>query len=136
MVKRVFVALSIIGVGAALVSRVDTRVHGQPGMVVQCLHDSDGTAPNRARREAARTLARAINSAQGRTAEATRRYVPLAQLPGLPPTPDGFILRLYTDGDGYVFSVKDDRDPCGFGIFSDQKAFLYEGAPSRALVAS
>ncbi len=136
MVRRAVVALSIIGLGAALISRVETRVHGQLGTVVQCLHDSDETAPNRARREAARTLARAINSAQGRTAEATRRYVPLEQLRDLPPTPDGFILRLYTDGDGYVFSLKDDRDPCGFGIFSDQKAFLYEAAPSRPLVAS
>src|SRR3712207_9595881 len=41
-------------------------------------------------------------------------------LVNLPPLPAEFELRLYVDGSGYVFSLKDARDPCRFGIFSDE----------------
>ena len=138
MVRRVFTtAAALTGVSAALLLHAPSgTVEGQSSIMPRCLHDEDATASNRARREAALSLARALNAAEGRAAEASRRYAPLDALRNLPPTPDGFILRLYTDGDGYVFSLKDDRDPCQFGIFSDQKGFLYSGSPSRALVAS
>lgn len=101
-----------------------------------CRHDAAALPADRARREQALTLARAINTAQGRIAQQTRQYQPFEQLTGLPPTPIGFRLRLYTDGAGYIFSLKDERDPCHYGVFSDQEGRLYEMTPQVPLIAS
>ena len=101
-----------------------------------CRHDAAALPADRARREQALTLARAINTAQGRIAQQTRQYQPLEQLIGLPATPIGFQLRLYTNGAGYIFSLKDERDPCHYGVFSDQQGRLYEMTPEVPLIAS
>jgi hypothetical protein len=56
---------------------------------------------------------------------------------GLPPTPQGFDLRLHTDGHGYIFSLKDSLDPCRYGIFSDEGGIVYEKTPfAAALIAT
>lgn len=101
-----------------------------------CRHDAGALQQDRTRRDQALVLARAINAAQGIVAGQTRRYQPLAQLANLPEVPDGFALRLYTDGEGYVFSLKDERDPCHYGIFSDQLGRLYEMTPDVPRIAS
>jgi hypothetical protein len=104
--------------------------------VLTCLHDESSTAMDRQRREQALTVARAINSAEGRAAQRTRRYVTMAQLGTVPAAPDGFDLRFYTDGNGYVLSLKDSRDPCHYGVFSDQQGFMYEVTPGVPQLAS
>ena len=81
------------------------------------------------RRDQALALARAINQAEGLAAQRTREYQALAALPNLPPAPAGFRVRLYVDDSGYMFSIKDDRDPCHYGIFSDENGRLYEMSP-------
>lgn len=101
-----------------------------------CRHDNAGLQQDRARRDQALALARAIHSAEAILAEKTRRYQPLDQLTNLPPVPEGFALRLYTDGDGYILSLKDERDPCHYGIFSDQGGRLYEASPQVPQIAS
>lgn len=132
--------LTIAGVAAAVIAAgllvSSNTARGQQVFATRCLHDQDETQANRMRREQAIALARAINAAQGQSAGLTRRYQPLPQLPALPATPEGFAVRLYTDGTAYMFSIKDDRDPCRYGIFSDQQAFLYESSPAPPLVAS
>jgi hypothetical protein len=35
----------------------------------------------------------------------------------------------YADGDGYVLSIKDTRNACHYGIFSDEQGPLYEMSP-------
>jgi hypothetical protein len=66
-----------------------------------------------------------------------RLYGALSQLRGVPPTPQGFELRLYTDGRGYVLSLKDTLDPCRYAIFSDEAGTLYEKTPlPAALIAT
>lgn len=105
-------------------------------IAVACKHDERSTVADRTRREDARALARAINAAQVDAAARTRQYWSLADLPALPATPDGFQLRLYTDGEGYVLSIKDERDPCHYGIFSDQQGRLYEMSPQVPQAAS
>jgi hypothetical protein len=117
-----------------MISKAGAR--GQGSVIARCLHDDDETPSNRARREQARALARAINAAQGQSVERTRRYQPLSQLPSLPEAPEGFVVRLYTDGDAYIVSIKDVRDACRYGIFSDEHGFLYESSPTVPLVAS
>ena len=107
-----------------------------PTSGVACLHDSGSIAANQTRRAAAQALARAINDAESRAVTANRRYVPLDQLPNLPPVPPGFELRFYTDGAGYVVSLKDSRDPCRYGLFTDQHERLYEMSPQVPQIAS
>jgi hypothetical protein len=57
-------------------------------------------------------------------------YLPLDRLLNLPAPPDGFGVQLHTDGTTYSFSIKDTRDPCGYAVFSDQSADVYEAIPS------
>src|SRR5688572_16979352 len=113
-----------------------TQVSSQFAVLPRCLHDDGETQANRVRREQAISLARAINAAQGQAVERTGRYQPLPQLGNLPAAPDGFVLRLYADEDGYIFSIKDSRDACRYGIFSDQHGTLYQLSPTVPLVAS
>jgi hypothetical protein len=103
----------------------------QPVALPLCRHDN-GQEADRTRREQAVALAKAINHAEGTVAERIRVYRPLSQLAGLPPVPNGFEVRLYTDGGGYVFSIKDTLDPCRYGIFSDEAGVLYEKTPQPA----
>ena len=97
-----------------------------------CLHGSSETAGERMRREQAITFARQLNAAEQAAAGlgARRGYRPLNELPNVPRIPAGFTLKLQTDGAGYIFSVKDTRDPCGFAVFSDQDGDVYVATPA------
>ncbi|HEY0871918.1 MAG TPA: hypothetical protein VGD94_00495 [Vicinamibacterales bacterium] len=97
-----------------------------------CRHDSRSTEADRARRAQALTLAKAINSAQADAVRRTQAYQPLSALPSLPDTPEGFAVKLYAGEDGYMFAIKDTRDPCHFAIFSDTAGLLYEKSARTA----
>jgi hypothetical protein len=104
---------------------------------VSCLHGRPERAADGARREQAVALLKALNQAEGQSLERIRRFVPLSELASLPPTPDGFRMRLYLSDAGYIASLKDERDPCYFGVFSDESGFVYSAAPfSVPLVAT
>src|SRR5262245_48745360 len=129
--------VSVFVIAGAFVS--SSRAGAQLGRAVvsaRCLHDSAELQADRVRREQALSLAREINDAQGRAVRQTRRYQPLQQLGNLPETPAGFVVRLHADEEGYIFSIKDDRDACRYGIFSDQQGTLYQSSPTPPLVAS
>ena len=102
----------------------------------RCLHGNEESRVDRDRRDRAVSLAKAINAAQGQAMDQTKRYQLLPQLRALPVTPDGFRVRLYSDGEGYIFSIKDERDACRYGIFSDQHGTLYESSPIVPQIAS
>jgi hypothetical protein len=102
----------------------------------RCLHDEDETQPNRVRREQAMALARVINAAQGRNRDQIPQYQLLPQPTNLPTLPDGFAVRLDASAGGYIFSIKDTRDPCRFGIFSDHQGTVYDSSPTVPLIAS
>jgi hypothetical protein len=106
----------------------------------RCLHGQDEQPADRARREQAVRVARQINRAENtaslRGPSQPRSYVPLddpriASI-GIPPAPDGFKLRFYTDSESYAFSLKDARDRCGFAVFSDQDGRIYAALPMPA----
>jgi hypothetical protein len=135
MRKRARLALvAAAGVLASLVGHAQRQ--GNLPLAGACRHDSSATEADRMRRDQALALARAINRAEGLAAEKTRAYQPLASLANLPQAPAGFRLRLYVDDSGYMFSIKDDRDPCHYGIFSDENGRLYEMSPQVPLNAS
>jgi hypothetical protein len=94
-----------------------------------CRHDDAATQADRERREQALGLAQANNRTEGLAAAQTRQYHPLSALQNLPAAPDGFRVRLYVDSSGYMFSIKDERDPCHYGVFSDEGGRLYERSP-------
>ena len=113
------------------------RIDRQPvGAVAACKHDQLSSTADRERRERAIRLAKAIHLAQASAVRITKRYQPLEALANLPEQPEDFELRLYVGDKGYVFSLKDTRDPCRFGIFSDQSGFLYEKSPQNPLIAN
>jgi hypothetical protein len=122
MLKRLCVCLALVGLlpaGALLEEQL-------PSPVAQCRHDVHSTQADRGRRNEAVTLAKAIHAAQADMVRRTQRYHPLASLRDLPAVPSGFTVHLYADGDGYIFAIKDTRDPCRFAVFSDTAGLLYE----------
>lgn len=136
MGKRI--ALTLVITATLIVSAPSTTIEGQlPAAAPACRHDEHAQQADRARRQQAIALAKAINEAEGMVAERTRIYRPLGELRNLPPGPHGFVVRLYTDGAGYLLSIKDSLDPCRYGIFSDETTFLYERTPQAApIIAS
>jgi hypothetical protein len=91
-----------------------------------CLHGENETQPQVARRQAALTMTRQINTLEFGSKTG---FVALEQLPLSVPIPQGFETRLLTDGKSYAFSVKDTTDRCGFAYFSDsyQDGRIYVG---------
>ena len=127
-------SVAVVGASAmtlVIVSQSSPRAQ-LPSSGIACLHDASESRADRTRREQAIALARAINASEGVLSQQSRRFHPLADLPNLPQTPSGFDLRLYSDGAGYVFSLKDTMDPCSYGVFSDQSGLLYEKTPRVA----
>ncbi len=132
MTKLVYV--SVVGASAmTLVFGSPLSPRAQiPSSGIACLHEASESRADRTRREQAIALAQAINASEGLLSQQTRRFHPLADLLNLPQTPRGFDLRLYSDGAGYVVSIKDTLDPCSYGVFSDQAGLLYEKTPRVA----
>jgi hypothetical protein len=136
MRKRVAIAFLLAG-SAVLPA---ARPLAQPFAPNQpCLHGRGEQPVDRTRREQAVRMARQINRAEGTASfrgGLQKQYRPLEELRGtvygIPPTPDGFKLQFYTDGDTYTFSLKDTRDRCGFAVFSDQDGRIYEAVPMPA----
>jgi len=93
-----------------------------------CLHGENEVPEQRARRVQALALARQINTNQyGVAMSKTKAFQAIGNLELTAPTPEGFELRLTTDGNAYAFSLRDTTDPCLFGFFSDQEGLIYQG---------
>ena len=113
--------------GCAL-SRSITRPVAAQGPQQACLHGDNETPEQRARRVQALTLARQVNTNQyGVAMRQTKAFQPIANLGLTAATPEGFDLRLTTDGKAYAFSLTDKTDPCRFGFFSDEQGVIFQG---------
>jgi hypothetical protein len=88
------------------------------------------TAEQQARRRSAMLVARQINTFEAQAFSSARKYVALPSLKELS-VPEGFDVQVSTDGEGYVFFVKDTKDQCQAALFSDQSGVIYTGAPLR-----
>ena len=111
----------------ALNRSIATPVAAQ-GPQQACLHGDNESPEQRARRVQALSLARQVNTNQYCVAmRKTNAFQPIANLELTAPTPEGFNLRLTTDGKAYAFSVTDRTDPCRFGFFSDEQGVIYQG---------
>jgi hypothetical protein len=125
MSKPILFALSLAASTAPAVA--------QSRLVPSCLHGSDETAANRARRLQAVQYAARVNAAETAMSlgQPRPKYRPLDELSNLPLLPAGFDVQFHTDGLTYSFSLKDTRDACHYAIFSDQDKLLYEAIPSK-----
>jgi hypothetical protein len=105
-----------------------------PALAQECLHGPNEAASERDRREYAMRLARQINEAQAvwiAKQPPTAGYASPSQLK-LPEMPLGFGMMFHLNGRRYTFSIKDDRDPCFFAIFSDNSGLVYAAMPESA----
>lgn len=92
-----------------------------------CLHQAGESADQQLRRRQGITYARQINSAQASARSQAGAYQPLNALRVPQTAPPGFTAQLAVDANGYVFSIKDSTDPCGFAYFSDQDGVIFAG---------
>jgi hypothetical protein len=122
MVRLAILAAAFLAVGAQ-------QSIEPPPSAGQCLHGSSERAGERARREQALKMARQINLAE---MNARFGFRPLEELANVSPAPPGFKISLMTDTRSYSFSLKDLRDPCHYGIFSDHDRWIYEATPTQA----
>ena len=117
----------VLTIGCAFGRFITTPVAAQ-GSQRACLHGDNEAPEHRARRAQALALARQVNTNQyGVAMRKTNAFQPVANLELTAPTPEGFNLRLTTDGKAYAFSLRDTTDPCLFGYFSDQDGVIFQG---------
>ena len=125
MRRVAFAGLAVCLAGLALASAQT------PVPTAQCLHERDERSSERARRQRAIQFAQLVNRAEvvgGPLGQ--QRYRPFEELTNIPPVPDGFRIQFHSDGTSYGFSLKDQRDPCGYAIFSDPEGRIYEAMPT------
>lgn len=125
-----------------------------PAYAQQCLHGSNETADQAARRREALTATRTINNIQhNQPAAREKQFIRHAQLADSPwaasmkakpneltkrisfsPDTDilpGWKLTLDVSSDGYWFAIKDTTDPCGFAYISNTSGLIYTAEPIR-----
>jgi hypothetical protein len=95
-----------------------------------CLHQTNESVNQRTRREAAVRYLATVNEAQAASQKKQGAYLPLDEASGIASVPVGFLPRLFFDRWGYLVSLKDFFDPCGFTLFSDDRGVIYESHPS------
>jgi hypothetical protein len=116
-------ALALIVASFAAISGA-TFAQRQP-----CLHGPSETPDQMARRRAALSYTRQVNTAEAAVFARTGTYLRLPELVGPSDVPDGFVAQLSTDGTTYTFSVKDATDTCQFAFFSDQIGVIFTASP-------
>ena len=84
------------------------------------------------RQKLAVNVARQINTLEIASHQKTGIYQTLKELREVG-IPEGFVAQLVVDPTGteYMFFVKDVRDPCRSGVFSDQDQIIFIGQPLR-----
>jgi hypothetical protein len=96
----------------------------------ECLHQANESVNERARREAAVRYLATVNQGQAASQRMQGAYLPLGEAAEIGSVPLGFLPRLVFDRWGYLVSLKDFFDPCGFALFSDERGVIYESYPS------
>src|SRR5688500_7632815 len=96
-----------------------------------CLHGSDITPEQKARRSQVIGLARDINNQQVEAMKKSKRYSALTGLALTRPVPEGLEITLAADAEGYSFSIVDRTDHCRSGVFSNQAGSIYTGQALR-----
>ena len=124
MTRATVMALLLVGV-LAFPGSVSYVVNAQQPA---CLHGPQETPEQAARKRAALTFTRQVNTLQAK-AGATGAYLAAEQLQL--PLPEGFEFRLAAAPKTYAFSVRDNTDPCRFAFFSDQQGLIFQGEVIR-----
>src|SRR4029453_1290704 len=96
-----------------------------------CLHGPSEAPEQVARRRAAVTYARQVNTAEAARRREAGSFGQLSALSSLGEVPAGFQVQLSTDGTTYAFSIKDETDACRFALFSDQAGLIFAATPNQ-----
>jgi hypothetical protein len=123
----VVAVVAVVVSGGLFASRVGYTVTAQQPA---CLHGPQETADQAARKRAALTFTRQVNTLQLRARAANAAYATSDQLQ-LSSVPDGFEFRLAVTPAAYAFSVRDNTDPCRFAFFSDEQGLIFSGEVIR-----
>lgn len=123
--------IAFVGVAVCLVGSVLVAAQGRVP-TTSCLHERDERPAERTRRQRAIQFAQLVNRAEAIVGGplGQQRYRPLEELTNIPPVPEGFRVQFHSNGTSYGFSLKDQRDACGYAIFSDQEGRIYEAMPT------
>jgi hypothetical protein len=124
MTRAAVMALVLVGVLASPGPVGDYVNAQQPA----CLHGAQETPEQAARKRAALTFTRQVNTLQLK-AGATGAYLLADQIQI--PVPEGFEFRLAAAPKSYAFSLRDNTDPCRFAFFSDQQGLIFQGEVIR-----
>jgi len=105
--------------------------YAAPAHSQQCLHGPNEDATQKARRQAALKLVRAINAGESKylMMSDSDRYSPLSGLTIEPKKVEGFAIQFTMDGAGYSLILKDTTDPCHFVYSTNQNGVTYGGYP-------
>ena len=94
-----------------------------------CLHEDDEPVAQREQRDLAIAYMRAVIEAERVFAAGSDRFAELGELAGLPLFPAGWRVQLTASTVNYVASVKDESDPCGYGLYADHYGTIYSLRP-------
>lgn len=104
----------------------------RPARPNACLHGADEAGAEARRRTGALRYVESLNAAQAAFFDRTAGYAQFSELAGLGGVPAGFVLQHAAAGNSYLFSLKDQQDPCGYTLYSDHAGVTYEAAPLPA----
>ena len=110
--------------GAVAVSGIHVRAAQQPTVEACAIPEQQVW-----RRQAVQ-LARAINTMEMKTYFKTNAYQPLSALSDIT-VPDEFSVQLALHESGYIFAIKNAKNPAGCALFSDQAGLIYVAQPLR-----
>ncbi len=101
------------------------NVHAQ-----ECLHTSNESSDQQARRQAAVEYLTQLNLAQMKSHQDRGRFLALNETPRADSIPVGFVVRLVVDQWSYLVSLQDFFDPCGFTLFTSDRGVIYGAYPT------
>ncbi len=96
----------------------------------QCLHGPNEDAAEKARRVAALSVVRAVNTAEWNIGmQKVGRYLPLTELRIDLTKARGFEPQFTTDGKSYSLILRDTTDSCHFAFSTNELGIIYQGYP-------
>ena len=106
-----------------------TIAFAAPTFAQQCLHGPNEDAAQKARRVAALSVVRAVNSTEATVKAMKGQFLPLADLRLDLTKAQGFEPQFTTDGKSYSFILRDTTDPCHLVFSSNEVGIIYQGYP-------
>jgi hypothetical protein len=106
-----------------------TIVFAAPTFAQQCLHGPNEDAAQKARRVAALSVVRAVNSTEATVKAMKGQFLPLAELRLDLTKAQGFEPQFTMGEKSYSLILRDTTDPCHFVFSTNEVGIIYQGYP-------